>query len=181
MPEVVERLSQHPNIIGIKEASGNMGRMKQLIQRVQSVDFSVLSGNDGEARIAVGLGARGLISTAANVVPREMQTLVEGARFQFRDNPQGKFYEDIPSNFELTCLENCLQPLFESLFPTSESNPSPNSSTTHYALECLGFDVGIPRLPLSELEQEEKESIQEALSEMKDLLNSRSIASYLRV
>ncbi len=72
LPETVERLSKVPNIIGIKEATGDLQRAKEVIERVGK-DFLVYSGDDATAVELMLLGGKGNISVTANVAPRAMR------------------------------------------------------------------------------------------------------------
>jgi 4-hydroxy-tetrahydrodipicolinate synthase len=74
-PATVVRLSAIENIIGIKEASGNMGQMATILNNVPE-DFIVLSGDDAIALPLVALGGRGVISVVSNEIPGEMARLV---------------------------------------------------------------------------------------------------------
>src|SRR3546814_17357772 len=76
--ETVIRLSTVPNIIGIKEATGDLSRAKAILEGV-SDDFIVLSGDDPTAVELILLGGKGNISVTANVAPREMADLCEDA------------------------------------------------------------------------------------------------------
>jgi len=77
-PSTVLRLSQIPNIVGIKEASGNISQMGAILNLV-SKDFLVLSGDDSLTLPLISLGGRGLISVASNEIPAEMTRLVQSA------------------------------------------------------------------------------------------------------
>jgi 4-hydroxy-tetrahydrodipicolinate synthase len=129
LPETVARLSPHKNIIGIKEALPDMARMQQLLT-LQDTHFAVLSGDDPTAAQAITLGARGLISVAANAIPAQMKALVTAA-----------------SNAEsdaVAALMVSLSPLFEAL--GLEPNPIPVKWAMHYLQLCRA-DL---RLPLCE-------------------------------
>jgi 4-hydroxy-tetrahydrodipicolinate synthase len=76
--ETVLRLSQIPNIVGIKDATGNMERGADLIARAPKT-FSVYSGDDASAMSLMLMGGRGVISVTANVAPRLMHALCEAA------------------------------------------------------------------------------------------------------
>src|SRR5262249_45839504 len=76
--ETILRLSEIPRIVGLKEASGNFGKIARLMTLVPD-DFVVLSGDDSTAIALIALGARGVISVASNEIPREMTTLVGAA------------------------------------------------------------------------------------------------------
>jgi len=77
-PSTVLRLSEIPNIVGIKEASGSISQMGAILNLV-SKDFLVLSGDDALTLPLVSLGGRGLISVASNEIPAEMTRLVQSA------------------------------------------------------------------------------------------------------
>jgi 4-hydroxy-tetrahydrodipicolinate synthase len=77
-PSTVLRLSQIENIVGIKEASGNISQMGAILSQVSS-DFVVLSGDDSLTLPLIALGGRGLISVASNEIPAEMTRLVQSA------------------------------------------------------------------------------------------------------
>jgi len=77
-PATVLRLSEIPNIVGVKEASGNITQMAEICRAVPE-SFLVLSGDDAIALPLMALGGRGVISVASNVVPAEMVQLVEAA------------------------------------------------------------------------------------------------------
>lgn len=75
-PETYAALAQHPNIIGVKEASGNLGN----VQRTRALcpeDFTIWSGNDDETVPICALGGKGVISVAANLLPAEMHRLTQ--------------------------------------------------------------------------------------------------------
>ena len=74
-PETVCKLAQHPNIVGIKEASGNLDAVSMIISCAPS-DFVVLSGDDSLTLPMLALGAKGVISTVANIAPSEFAQMV---------------------------------------------------------------------------------------------------------
>jgi len=75
-PATVQRLSQIPNIVGIKEASGNVAQMAAILNCVRE-DFVVLSGDDALTLPLIALGGRGVISVVSNEIPAEMQRMTE--------------------------------------------------------------------------------------------------------
>lgn len=77
-PATLARLAQIDNIIGVKEASGNMAQMANVIQETPS-SFTVLSGDDSIALPLIALGGRGLISVVSNQIPSEMTQLIQAA------------------------------------------------------------------------------------------------------
>lgn len=150
---VVQALYQHPQIIGLKDASGDLDNMRDIILATGSDcnKFSVLSGDDSLTVEAMKrAGARGVISTAANIVPKEMVDLTRKAEIRDYDRAER--------------ISQKLSPLFSALFPKSGIvNPSPNPSTTHYALRRIGFDVGLPPPPLEDPRDYEKAVLDSAL------------------
>ncbi len=127
--ETVVKLSQVPNIIGIKEASGNFEQIAKIIQEAKD-GFLVWSGNDGDTLPMLALGAYGVISVASHLVGKQISEMIQ-------DFGQGK-------NMEAARLHRHLLPLFNAMFVVS--NPSP----VKFALNHVGFRVGQPRLPLVE-------------------------------
>jgi len=131
LPETVARLSQLDNIVGIKEATGDMGRLAAIQERVSS-DFVLLSGDDESSLEFMLLGGHGVISVTANVVPAEMAELCELAHA----NEVEKARE----------LDSRLVSLHRNLF--LESNPIP----VKWAVAQLGFGADVLRLPLTPLD-----------------------------
>lgn len=126
--ETVTHLSQHPNIAGIKEASGQYGYWLALSQAMDLKEKSLLAGNDDEFAVIRALGGSGIISAAANVVPGHFVKLYELTQ---KGNWAGAFTE-----------QKKLYPLVQSLF--LETNPAP----IKYALQHLGRQGSSLRLPL---------------------------------
>lgn len=73
---VLQLLAQHRNIVGIKEASSNYGQIGEIIEKAPR-DFVVLSGNDDDTLPLMAMGAKGVISTVANLVPKQMKLLTQ--------------------------------------------------------------------------------------------------------
>jgi 4-hydroxy-tetrahydrodipicolinate synthase len=127
--DTVKQLAADANIIGIKEAS-DIKRIKELLNAVPK-DFKVVSGDDANAVEAVAAGATGVISVAANIVPKQMKQLMDAAL-------AGQPAQD---------LDKKLQPLYKALFV--ESNPIP----VKWALADMSKikqGIRLPLLPLSE-------------------------------
>lgn len=140
--DTVSRLSELPNIIGIKDATGNLARGEALIKRV-SERLIVLSGDDPTALELVRLGAKGNISVTSNIAPRAMSQVFELAL-------AGKFDEAL-------LIHEGICHLHKELF--IESSPQP----VKYALNKLGrIDTGI-RLPLVWLSYANQSVIDESL------------------
>jgi 4-hydroxy-tetrahydrodipicolinate synthase len=144
--DTVIRLSQIKNIIGIKEASGNYDQISRIINGTGK-DFSVWSGNDGDTFPIIALGGYGVISVATHLVGNQIKQMIE---YQLK----GK------SNEAAKIHNNMLQ-LNKALFIVA--NPMP----VKYALNYLGFNVGQPRLPLTEPDEKSKAFIQNALENYK--------------
>ncbi len=142
LPETVIALSNIKNIIGIKEATGKIERIKQL-REACGKDFAIYSGDDPTALEAILAGADGVISVTANVAPAKMHALCQAA-----------LNKDTAT---ATALNNELQLLHERLF--LESNPIP----TKWALQTMGkIEKGI-RLPLLSLDNAHHAAVKEAM------------------
>jgi 4-hydroxy-tetrahydrodipicolinate synthase len=126
-PSTVLRLSQIKNIVGIKEASGNISQMGAILNLVPK-DFLVLSGDDSLTLPLISLGGRGLISVASNEIPAEMTRLVQSAL-------SGDFAEARRLHFQYLSLMD---------INFVESNPIPVKA----ALAEMGLLQPVWRLPL---------------------------------
>jgi 4-hydroxy-tetrahydrodipicolinate synthase len=141
---VVIRLAQIDNIVGIKEASGNLEQIAQILQGTKR-DFLVYSGNDGDTLPILALGGYGVISVASHLVGNQIREMMEKF-LSGKTEEAAKFHRE-------------LLPLFNALFVVS--NPIP----IKYALNYIGFPVGKPRLPLTEPDEKTKAIIAAALRE----------------
>ena len=129
--DTVLRLVANPNIIGIKDATGDVGRGASLLARLPE-GFAVYSGNDDSALALMAMGAHGVISVTANVAPRQMADMCAAAL-------AGDFGKALAIN-------RTLIPLHERLF--MEPNPVP----TKWALARMGRIASpVVRLPLAPL------------------------------
>jgi 4-hydroxy-tetrahydrodipicolinate synthase len=126
-PPTVLRLSEIPNIVGIKEASGNISQMGAILNLVAK-DFLVLSGDDSLTLPLIAMGGRGLISVASNEIPAEMTRLVRSAL-------SGDFTEARRLHFQYLSLMD---------INFVESNPIPVKA----ALAEMGLLQAVWRLPL---------------------------------
>ena len=161
-PETAIELSQIHNIIAIKEASGNydenLKRTKAILQGTSN--FAVLSGDDYKTLELIKAGGHGSISVCANIVPMQILSLVNHA-----------LKKDEQSNAYASVINGLLKPLYRVLFskhPETEEQISddPNPSPLHYALRRIGFSVGTPRLPLTDITPKLKEQIDKVLYEL---------------
>lgn len=142
----LEVLREHENIIGIKEASGDMSYFMR-ISRLIREDFSVFCGNDDIAVPMVAAGACGVISVLANIYPAEVSRMISLARsgdFAAASEIQRKYL-----------------PLIGALF--SEPNPIPVKA----AMNRLGFDVGPCRLPLCEMSEAKFAALETELEKLR--------------
>ena len=142
LPETVERLSKIANIVGIKEATGDLERVHELIQRCGDA-LDVYGGDDATACELMLMGGKGVISVTANVVPRAMHEMCVAALAGERDKAQAL---DVP-----------LAGLHEFLF--LEANPIP----VKWALVEMGLIAPGIRLPLTTLSQEHRETLGRAM------------------
>lgn len=126
--EVYRILSQIPNIVGVKEASGDLTKTAETL-RICQPGFSVWSGNDDQAVAAMSLGSAGIISVVSNLLPEKVQAMSLAAL-------DGDF--DTAAALQLELL-----PLIRALF--REVNPIPVKA----AMQIIGFDCGACRLPLT--------------------------------
>lgn len=143
LPETVARLAEIDNIIGIKEASGSLEQISDVIRRCPK-DFIVLSGDDFTAMPTVFIGGKGVISVISNVYPRGMSEMMEAA-----------LTGDIKTANE---LHYQMFELMKLMF--IEPNPVPAKK----ALEVLGkIRSGLPRLPLAPMGGANLEKLQAAM------------------
>ena len=142
LPETVERLAAHPQIIGIKEATGSVERGAEILARCGD-DFLLLSGDDATCRDLIRSGAQGVITVTANVAPKLMREMVEAA-----------LAGDLVHAGE---LDHRLAGLHKALFV--ETNPIP----VKWALERLGLIGPGIRLPLTRLSEVHHGAVLEAM------------------
>lgn len=138
-------LAQHPNIVGVKEASGSL----ELVQQTRAVcpqDFTIWSGNDSETAPIMAMGGAGVISVAANVLPQAMVKLTKAC------------LENYFSDAAIQQIQ--LLPLCSALF--SEVNPIPVKT----ALAMMGLCEERFRLPLCPMEPAHREALRKLLLEL---------------
>lgn len=129
LPETVARLSEHPNIRSIKEASGNLDQVSAI---ANACAINILSGDDSLTLPIMSVGGRGVISVAANIIPGPVRELTHA----FLENKPGRARQ----------VHNKLFPVFRALF--LETNPIPVKT----ALAWLGKIEAEWRLPLCPME-----------------------------
>ena len=140
--ETTIRLSHIDNIIGVKEASGNLKEIARIISNAGE-DFLVWSGNDSDTLPILALGGYGVISIASQLVGNQIKEMIDSFISGQTD--------------EAASIHRRLLPLVNALFIVS--NPIP----LKYALNHLGFRVGRPRLPLTEADEKSATFIRETL------------------
>ena len=141
-PKTVVELAKHKNIVGIKEASGNIAQVVEIC-RVVPEEFAVYSGNDDMVVPLLSVGGQGVISTVGNVAPRDMQDMV--MRYLAGDVEGAKK------------LQLAMKPLIDAIF--ADVNPIP----VKYALALMGKITGEIRLPLCEPDDRVKQLIDKEL------------------
>ena len=140
--ETVVRLSKIKNIVGIKEASGNLEQISRIIKDTRK-DFIVWSGNDSDTLPILAIGGYGVISVASHLVGLQIKQMMES------------FFAGRVS--EAARIHQHLTPVFGDLFIVA--NPIP----LKFALNHIGFAVGKPRLPLTEPDEKTAARILETL------------------
>ena len=145
LPATVAELAKHPNIVAIKEASGNMSQVVDLIARCGE-DITVYSGEDGLTVPILSMGGMGTISVLSNVLPKEAVAMTDAF-----------FAGRIQEAAQWQCK---LLPLIDCLF--SEVNPIPAKA----ALSAMGFGEEHLRLPLTPMEPENREKLFRALRKL---------------
>jgi 4-hydroxy-tetrahydrodipicolinate synthase len=140
--ETVERLAKVPNIVGVKEATGNLDRARDILRRC-GASFDLYSGDDATALDCILLGAKGDISVTANVAPRLMHEMCKLAR-------EGR-------EKDARAINDRLMALHKNLFV--EANPIP----VKWALREMGLIEGGIRLPLTALSAAHHPTVRAAL------------------
>ncbi|HEB94635.1 MAG TPA: 4-hydroxy-tetrahydrodipicolinate synthase [Gammaproteobacteria bacterium] len=144
LPKTVERLADIPNIVGIKEATGDLARGQEIMQRCGE-RLTVYSGDDATAMALILAGARGNISVTANVTPRDMHAMCAAALRGDRT--------------EAERINQRLMPLNQTLF--LETNPIP----VKWALCEMGLIADGIRLPLTPLSESCRGPLREAMQQ----------------
>jgi 4-hydroxy-tetrahydrodipicolinate synthase len=144
LPATVRRLAEVPNIVGIKEATGNLDRARE-IRSLCGEKFEIYSGDDATGLDAMLLGARGVISVTTNVAPRAMQDMCAAALAGDEKTARA--------------INARLMPLHRDLFV--EANPIP----VKWVLQQMGRIGGGIRLPLTPLSTEYHERLRTAMRE----------------
>ena len=142
LPETCYKLSQIDNIVGIKEASGDISQVAK-IANLCGENFSIYSGNDDQVIPILSLGGKGVISVLSNVMPEYTVEMV---------NSYLNGYTVQAGRMQVEAID-----MIDALF--CEVNPIP----VKYVLNKMGYDFGKPRLPLIELSDSSKEKVDKVL------------------
>jgi 4-hydroxy-tetrahydrodipicolinate synthase len=143
LPETVVRLSAIPNIVAVKEASGDLNAMSYIIANTPE-DFLLYSGDDGITVPVLSIGGVGIVSVASHIIGNEMQEMIQ-AFLKGEHQTSAKLHQK-------------LLPIMQGLFAA----PSPGPVKT--ALQLKGLDVGSVRLPLVPLSEQERKTLTDLLN-----------------
>ena len=142
LPETCLELSKIENIVAVKEASGNLSQIAEIANQCRD-NLTIYSGNDDQILPVLSLGGLGVISVLSNIIPKDVHNMVN------------YFFEG--KNEEATKLQLDTLNLTSALF--CEVNPIPVKT----ACNMIGFNAGIPRLPLIEMSEKGKERLRNEL------------------
>lgn len=143
LPKTCLELSKIDNIVAIKEASGNISQIAEIASLCKD-NLNIYSGNDDQILPVLSLGGIGVISVLSNIIPKDVHNMIK-CFFE------GNIEEAI--SLQLNTIS-----LISSLF--CEVNPIP----IKYACNLMGFNAGIPRLPLVEMSKDNKEKLKKEMS-----------------
>lgn len=142
-PQTCLELSKIPNIVAIKEASGNISQVAKIANLCKD-ELTIYSGNDDQVVPLLSVGGMGVISVLSNLFPKFVHNMVT---------------DYLAGNWQKACASQLYAlPMIDALF--TEVNPIP----IKYAMNKIGFNCGIPRLPLVELTEKNKKKIDDALN-----------------
>lgn len=137
-PDTIARLAELPNVVAVKEASGDLDAMSEIISKTPE-DFALYSGDDGLTLPVLSIGGAGIVSVASHVIGNEMQEMI--AAFNTGENVRAG------------AIHRQLLPIMKQLFK------APNPAPVKTALQLKGLDVGPVRLPLVSLTETERNEL----------------------
>ncbi len=143
-PATIARLAKHPNIVGDKEATGDLNIATE-VAALCGEDFIILSGDDSLTLPIISVGGHGVISVLSNLIPADIKALVTAAL-------TGDYAEARKHHLRL-------YPLFRGMFV--ETNPIPIKA----AMQMLGLDTGELRLPMTDLSEPHREPLRKLLTD----------------
>ena len=146
LPETYQKLAEHPNIVAVKEANGNIESIIKTMNLCED-SLSIYSGEDGLTLPTLAVGGIGVISVAANIMPKKMRLLCDAFE-------KGK-------NAEAAALQREISEICSALF--YETNPIPVKK----ALTMMGYPVGKGRLPLCEMSEKNEKRLSSVLKKAK--------------
>lgn len=146
LPETCLELSKIENIVAIKEASGNLSQVAKIASLCRE-NLAIYSGNDDQIIPVLSLGGKGVISVLSNIMPK------------YTHDMNKKYFDG--NVVEASKMQLDVIDLVDALF--SEVNPIP----VKYALNLMGYNFGIPRLPLLELSDSNKKVMEEVMKKHK--------------
>ena len=132
LPDTIAAMAEHPNIVGVKEAAGDIDQVSQIIAAAPD-DFEVISGDDSMTLPMMAVGARGVISVITNLIPARFSELVRSAAAGDFATARAIHYEALP--------------LLNVLF--AETNPIPIKAAMSMLGKC-SEDVRMPLTPITE-------------------------------
>lgn len=141
-PETIIRLAEIPNIVSVKEASGNLDAASMIIEAT-SDDFTLYSGDDGLTLPLMAIGADGIVSVASHIIGNEMQAMIA-------DFTSGNLKEAAAKHRKLL-------PVMNALFA------APNPVPVKTALQLMGIETGTVRMPMIPLNPEETSTLRQLL------------------
>ncbi len=144
--DTIVELASVPSIVGIKEASGNIDQICDILDRTPD-DFTVLSGDDSMTVPMMSIGAKGVISVISNILPGKMSDMTKAALI-------GDFESAREIHLELFQLMRALM--------KTETNPSPVKT----AVNIMGMDAGPVRLPLVEPDEKNNAIIEKLMRDL---------------
>ncbi|PID26743.1 MAG: 4-hydroxy-tetrahydrodipicolinate synthase [Candidatus Cloacimonadota bacterium] len=142
LPETVEKLSYHQNIVSLKEASGSMTQVQDIIYAVDD-RITVLSGEDALNYSIMSVGGKGAVSVVSNIIPSEMNKLIESM-----------LRNDYETGLKISKL---LNEFCHKMF--IDTNPTPIKA----AMNIIGMNVGPTRMPLSKISKKNYDTLVELL------------------
>lgn len=131
LPETVARLAELPEVVAIKEASGNLGQMAEILQ-LAGGKITLLSGDDNLTLPILAIGGKGVVSVIANIVPKETAEMVRAWEEGRVEEAREQYYR--------------LLPLCQAMF--YETNPVP-VKTSAALMGKIGHEMRLPLVPLS--------------------------------
>lgn len=147
LPDTVSRLAKIPNIVALKEASGNIDQVSDLCRRFKDTDFAIYSGDDSLTLPMLSVGVKGVVSVVSHVAGLKVKEMIEA--FEAGNT---KLAREI--HFELL-------PLTKGMFITT------NPTMVKTAMNLLGHKVGLLRSPMIEATKEQEEFMRNLLAEYK--------------